>query len=105
MRAICARNIESRCLSLVEVGNSTQGQHSAKEPSMANVLTTRITTRALLSAPIRKPSFLTRLLRVHMESRQRRADALVAQYLAIHGTKLTDDAERDIERLLSRANR
>ena len=67
---------------------------------MANVLT----TGALLPAPTRKPSFFSRLLRVQMESRQRRADRLVEQYLATHGRKFTDDAERQIERLLSRAN-
>jgi hypothetical protein len=72
---------------------------------MANVLT----TGALFSAPTtkssltKKPSFLSRLLRVHLDSRQRRADAIVAQYLATHGTKLTDDAERQIERLLFKA--
>jgi hypothetical protein len=66
---------------------------------MANVLT----SGALLSAPTTKPSFLSRLLRVQIESRQRRADRLVEQYLATHGTKQTDDAERQIERLLSRA--
>jgi hypothetical protein len=68
---------------------------------MSNVLT----TGALLSAPTRKPSFLSRLLRVHIESRQRRADRVVAQYLATHGTKLTDDAERQIERLYFTAYR
>jgi len=30
---------------------------------------------------------------------------LVEQYLAVHGTKFTDDAERQIERLLFRADR
>jgi len=68
---------------------------------MANVLT----TGAWLSAPTKKPSFFKRLLRVQIESRQRRADRLVEHYLATHGTKLTDDAERQIERLLFRANR
>ena len=68
---------------------------------MANVLT----SGALLSAPTTKPSFLSRLLRVQIESRQRRADRLVEQYLATHGTKQTDDAERQIERLLFRADR
>ncbi len=68
---------------------------------MANVLT----SGALLSAPTRKPSFFSRLLRVQIESRQRRANRLVEHYLATHGTKLTDDAERQIERLLFRANR
>ena len=71
---------------------------------MANVLTTRISTRALLSAPIRKPSFLSRLLRVQIDSRQRRADRAVEHYLATHGTKLTDDAERQIERLIFKAS-
>ena len=68
---------------------------------MANVLT----SGALLSAPTTKPSFLSRLLRVHIESRQRRADRLVEQYLATHGTKQTDDAERQIERLLFKSGR
>jgi hypothetical protein len=68
---------------------------------MANVLT----SGALLSAPTTKPSFFSRLLRVQIESRQRRADRLVEQYLATHGTKQTDDAERQIERLLFRADR
>ena len=68
---------------------------------MANVLT----TGALPSARTRKPSFFSRLLRVQIESRQRRADRLVEQYLATHGIKQTDDAERQIERLLFRADR
>jgi hypothetical protein len=70
-----------------------------KEPSMANVLT----TGALFSAPTEKPSFLTRLLRVQIEARQRQADRLVEEYLATHGSKLTDDAEREIGRLLAKA--
>ena len=68
---------------------------------MANVLT----TGAWLSAPTEKPSFLSRLLRVHIESRQRRADRMVAQYIASRGLKQTDAAERQTERLLSRADR
>ena len=67
---------------------------------MANVLT----SGALLSAPTGKPSFLSRLLRAQVESRQRRADRVVEHYLATHGIKQTDDAERQIEQLLSRAN-
>ena len=67
---------------------------------MANVLT----TGALPSAPTGKPSFFSRLLRVQIESRQRKADRVVEQYLATHGTKLTDDAERQIERVLFKAN-
>ena len=67
---------------------------------MANVLT----SGALLSAPTRKPSFLSRLLRAQIESRQRKADRAVEHYLATHGTKLTDDAERQIERLLFKAS-
>ena len=65
---------------------------------MANVLPTGV----LLFAPTKKPSFLSRLLRVQIESRQRTADRVVEQYLAIHGHKFTDDAERQIERLLFR---
>ena len=63
---------------------------------MANVLT----TGAWFSAPTKKPSFFTRLLRSQIEARQRHADRLVEQYLAVHGSKFTDDAERQIERLL-----
>jgi hypothetical protein len=64
---------------------------------MANVLT----TPAWLSAPAKQPSFFARLLRVHIEPRQRQADRVVAQYLAHHAIdKLTDDSERQIERLL-----
>jgi len=62
---------------------------------MANVLT----TGAWLSAP-KKSSFFARLLRSQIEARQRHADRLVEQYLAVHGNKFTDDAERQIERLL-----
>jgi hypothetical protein len=69
------------------------------ELSMANVLT----TGAWLSAPTKKPTFFARLLRAQIEARQRHADRLVAQYLAVHGNKFTDDAERQIERLLHRA--
>ena len=66
---------------------------------MANVLTT---TGAWLSAPTEKSSFFSRLLRVHIESRQRRADRVVEQYIATHGLqKLSDDGERQISRLLS----
>ena len=67
---------------------------------MANALT----TGAWLSAPTKKPSFLARLLRVQIESRQRRANRAVEEYIAIHGLdKLSDDAERQIGRLLYKA--
>jgi len=69
---------------------------------MANVLT----TGAWLSAPTKKPSFFSRLLRVQVESRQRRADRVVEQYIAAHGLqKLSDDAERQISHLLVKAGR
>ena len=68
---------------------------------MANVLT----TGAWLSAPTKKTSFFARLLRAHIEARQRHADRVVEQYLVIHGSKMTDDAERQIERLLFRGGR
>jgi hypothetical protein len=68
---------------------------------MANVLS----TGAWLSAPTKRPSFFTRLLRAHLEARQRHADRLVERYLVIHGAKVTDDAERQIERLLFKAGR
>ena len=67
---------------------------------MANVLT----TGAWLSAPTKKPSFFARLLRAYAESNQRRADRIVAEYVAAHGLqKLSDDAERQISRLLFKA--
>ena len=66
---------------------------------MANVLTTGV----WLSAPTKKPSFFARLLRAQIDARQRRAERVVAQYLADHGNKFTDDAERQIERLLFKA--
>ena len=64
---------------------------------MANILT----TGAWLSAPTKKPSFFARLFRAHVESNQRRADRVVEKYIAAHGLqKLSDDAERQISRLL-----
>ena len=67
---------------------------------MANILT----TGAWLAAPTKKPSFFARLLRAHVESSQRRADRVVEEYIATHGLqKLSDDAERQISRLLVKA--
>ena len=67
---------------------------------MANVLT----TGAWLSAPIKKPSFFARLFRASAEARQRRAERAVADYIASHGLqRLSDDAERQIARLLVKA--
>ena len=63
---------------------------------MANALT----TGAWLYAPTKKPSIFRRLLRAHLEARQRRAERVVEEYLACRGLKQTDDAERQIERLL-----
>ena len=68
---------------------------------MANVLS----TGAWLSAPIKKPSFFARLLRAQIEARQRHADRIVEQYVVIHGSKMTDDAERQIERLIFKGGR
>ena len=66
---------------------------------MANVLTTGV----WLSTPTKRPSFFTKLLRVQIASRQRRADRAVAQYIATRGLdRLTDDAEREIERVFAR---
>jgi len=48
---------------------------------MANVLI----SEDWLSAPTKKPSLLARLLRVQVETRQRRADRVVEQYIATHG--------------------
>jgi hypothetical protein len=67
---------------------------------MANVLT----TGAWLSAPTKKPSFFARLLRAHVDSNQRRAARVVEEYIATHGLqKLSDDAERQISRLVVKA--
>ena len=68
---------------------------------MANVLT----TGAWLSAPTKKTPFFARFLRAQIEARQRHADRLVEQYLAVHGNKFTDEAERQIERLLFKTGR
>jgi hypothetical protein len=66
---------------------------------MANVLT----AGGWFSAPTSKPLFLSRLLRVNLEARQRHADRAVEQYLAARGFTLTDDAEREIGHLLANA--
>ena len=67
---------------------------------MANVLT----TGAWLSAPTKKTSFFARLLRAHIEASERQAGRVVETYIADHGLqKLSDDAERQIGRLFSRA--
>jgi hypothetical protein len=67
---------------------------------MANVLI----TGAWLSAPTKKSSFFARLLRVQIESGERRAGRFVEAYVATHGLqKLSDNAERQIGRLLSKA--
>jgi len=67
---------------------------------MANVLT----TGALFFAPTKKPSFFARLLRAHAELNQQRADRVVQEYIATHGLQtLSDDAERQISRLLVKA--
>ena len=64
---------------------------------MANVLT----TGAWLSAPTKKPSFLARLLRAYSEWNRQRASRVVEQYVAAHGLqRLSDDAERQISRLI-----
>ena len=63
---------------------------------MANVLT----TGAWLSAPTKKTSFFARLLRAEIDARQRHAKRLVERYLSVHENKFTDDAERQMERLI-----
>ena len=69
---------------------------------MANVLTTGA---AFFAPTTKKPSFLSRLLRVQLEARQRRADRAVEQYLATRAFTLNDDAEREIGRLLANGGR
>lgn len=68
---------------------------------MANALT----TGAWFFAPTQKPSFFSRLLRVQLEARQRRADREVAAFLAARGFKMTDDAEREIGQMLAAGGR
>ena len=69
---------------------------------MANVLT----TGAWLSAPTKKPSFFARLLRAHAESSRQRATRAVEQYVADHGLqRLSDNAERQIGRLIVQAEK
>src|SRR5437879_10620829 len=86
-------------LSVSEVGNSPKATPQ-RSHLMANVLT----TGAWLSAPTKKPSFFARLLRAYVESNQRRADRVVEEYIATHGLQtLSDDAERQISRLLVKA--
>ncbi|MET0677193.1 MAG: hypothetical protein ABW175_15455 [Bradyrhizobium sp.] len=68
---------------------------------MANALT----TGAWFFAPTQQPSFLSRLLRVQLEARQRRADREVTAYLAARGLSLTDAAEREIGRMLATGGR
>ena len=63
---------------------------------MANV----VTTGARLSAPTRRSSFFARLLQSTINARQRQVDRVVEQYLVSRALKLTDDAERQIERLI-----
>lgn len=57
---------------------------------------------ARLFVPTAKTPFFARLLDTLLKSRQRHADRVVARYLAAHGNKFTDEAERDIERVLFR---
>jgi hypothetical protein len=67
---------------------------------MANVLT----TGAWLSAPTKKPSLLARLLRSRLDASERRAGRVVEGYIASHGLqRLSDDAERQIGRMYSKA--
>ena len=54
-----------------------------------------------LSVPAKQPSFFARCLRLQIEARQRRADRIVARYLAHQAVdKPTDDSERQTVRLL-----
>ena len=66
---------------------------------MAHVLP----TGARLSSPTEKPSFFARLLRL-VESSERQAGRVVEAYIASHGLQsLSDNAERQIGRLYSKA--
>jgi hypothetical protein len=47
-----------------------------------------------------QPGFLSRLLGTFIAARQRAADRDVARYLATTGGKMTDNIEREIQRLI-----
>jgi hypothetical protein len=53
---------------------------------------------AFTPAPAVRPSLLTRFVRAMQASRQNQADREIAAYLRRTGGKLTDSAEREIER-------
>ncbi|MGE0566034.1 MAG: hypothetical protein AB7O50_16155 [Pseudolabrys sp.] len=57
---------------------------------------------AVVAHTKRRPGFFTRVLYAMMEARQKQAEREIAQYLALTGGKLTDDAEREIERRILR---
>jgi hypothetical protein len=101
-----ARYLISHWRSLVP--NSDSGRKFAPRttPKRSHLMANVLTTGAWLSAPTKKPSFFARLLRAYAESNQRRADRAVGQYIATHGLqKLSDDAERQISRLLVKTGR
>src|SRR3954469_2276797 len=99
------RAISSRFCALQQLSLDQEGFAQRTTPQRSHLMANALTTGAWLSAPTKKPSFFARLLRAHVESRQRHADRVVAQYLVTHGGKMTDDAERQIERLIFRGGR
>ena len=52
----------------------------------------------------RKPTFLRRVLAAVIESRQRKADRELANYVARSGGKLTDEIEREMMQQLTRTD-
>jgi hypothetical protein len=50
------------------------------------------------TAPRAKRNFVTRIVAAIERSQMRRAEQEIARYFASHGDKLTDEAEREIER-------
>ena len=57
-----------------------------------------------VAASPRKRGFLATLFDAVWHARQRQADAEIARYLAMSGGKLTDSAEREIERRFGSGN-
>jgi len=51
-----------------------------------------------------RPTFLRRLLAAVIESRQRKANRELAQYIARSGGKLTDEIEREMMQQLTRTD-
>src|SRR5438445_3473571 len=99
-----ARDLLSHSLAPIPISESGRKFAPRTTPQRSHLMANVLTTGAWLSAPTKKPSFFARLLRAHIESGERRANRVAEAYIAAHGLqKLSDDAERQIGRLLAKA--